>query len=92
MVPLLLQVLDQNGEPMFEVDYKEARKMFSPTHIAVSIYKKMLGRLNKGFFSRYLKFSRRSLDWVLSHEQGLIWESLLERYCLKSVFILKEIN
>ncbi|XP_052779931.1 heat shock 70 kDa protein 14-like isoform X1 [Mya arenaria] len=35
-------VLDKNGDPMYEVDYKESRKMFTPSHIAVTIYKKML--------------------------------------------------
>ena len=37
------QVLDQNGEPRYEVDFKESRKIFTPSQIAVVIYKKMLG-------------------------------------------------
>ncbi|XP_045166639.2 heat shock 70 kDa protein 14-like [Mercenaria mercenaria] len=36
------QVFDQNGEPRYEVDFKESRKIFTPSQIAVSIYKKML--------------------------------------------------
>ena len=40
-----IQVLDNNGEAVFEVDYKESRKTFTPAHIAVAIYKKMLGKL-----------------------------------------------
>lgn len=36
------QVIDQNGEPRYEVDYKESRRVFTPSEIAVSIYKKML--------------------------------------------------
>lgn len=35
-------VFDQNGEPVFEVEYKESRKTFTPAQIAVLIYKKML--------------------------------------------------
>ena len=36
------QVIDKNGFPYFEVEYKEAKKIFSPSQIAVTIYKKML--------------------------------------------------
>ncbi|KAL4226022.1 Heat shock protein ssb1 [Mactra antiquata] len=37
-----VQVLDQGGNPMYEVEIKETRKLYSPLQIAVSIYKKML--------------------------------------------------
>jgi hypothetical protein len=40
---IIQQVLDQNGEPRYEVDFKESRKIFTPSQIAVAIYKKMLG-------------------------------------------------
>lgn len=39
------QVVDRSGEPVYEVDYKESRKTFTPSHIAVAIYKKMLGNV-----------------------------------------------
>lgn len=49
LAPILLtvciQVLDKSGEPVYEVDYKESRKTFTPSHIAVAIYKKMLGKV-----------------------------------------------
>ncbi|KAH3880549.1 hypothetical protein DPMN_004465 [Dreissena polymorpha] len=35
-------VVDKNGEPFYEVDYKESRQQISPSDIAVAIYKKML--------------------------------------------------
>ena len=36
-------MIDKNGVPYFEVEYKEAKKIFSPSQIAGTIYKKMLG-------------------------------------------------
>ena len=41
-MPQNFQVIDKNGFPYFEVEYKDAKKIFAPSQIAMTIYKKML--------------------------------------------------
>ena len=43
------QIVEKDGLPMYDVEYKEKRALFSPDSISSLVYKKMMGKYRNDF-------------------------------------------